>query len=90
MITELIIEIFKENETLDIREGVSNSREWKQITQIGYAYLGQQFPLQCKIKIKDGQPFYKAGKYKLDMTSFYIGKYGDITLGRDMILIPVE
>ncbi|WP_157733290.1 hypothetical protein [Vibrio anguillarum] len=36
---DLIIEIFKENESLDIREGEKNGKPWKQISQIGYAHL---------------------------------------------------
>lgn len=87
---DLIIEIFKENESLDVREGEKNGKPWKQISQIGYAHLGGKFPLECKVKIQDGQPAYTAGKYRLSVNSFTVGRYGDIELGREMILLPLD
>lgn len=88
----IMIEIFKDNEVLDVREGVSpkTNKPWKQITQIGYAHLGAKFPLQCKIRIQDGQPPYTAGKYRLAVNSFTVGQFGDIELGREMILLPLD
>lgn len=90
MTKALIIEVFKENESLDIREGISpkTQKPWKMITQIGYAHTGDKFPIQMKIKMQDGQPFYVAGKYDLSPTSLTVNPYGDLEVGREMILTP--
>lgn len=86
----LLIEVFKENESLDIREGISpkTQKPWKMITQIGYAHTGDKFPIQMKIKMQDGQPIYQAGMYELGKTSLSVNPYGDLEIGREMILIP--
>lgn len=92
MKNELIIEVFPENETLDVREGVSTKtgKPWKMITQIGYAHVGGKFPKEMKIKIQDGQPAWKAGKYVLAMNSLEVSPYGDLEVGREMLLLPYE
>lgn len=92
MKNELLIEIFKENETLDIREGVSqkNGRPYKMITQVGYAHVGGKFPKEFKIKMQDGQPAWPAGKYTLSVNSLVISPYGDLEVGREMLLLPVD
>lgn len=90
MKNDLIIEIFKENEALDIREGISqkNGKPWKMITQIGYAHTGGKFPVEMKVKLQDGQPAYTAGKYILSINSLEVNPYGDLQVGREMILLP--
>lgn len=88
---DLIIEIFKENEVLDVREGTTDKgKPWKQISQVGFAHTGDKFPLQCKVKIQEEQPPYTAGKYRLSVKSLTVGKYGDIEIGREMILLPLD
>lgn len=86
----LIIEIFKENEVLDIKEGISQKTQkpYKMISQVGYAHTGDKFPVQMKIKMQDGQPFYPAGKYELSPRSLTVSPYGDLEVGREMFLIP--
>lgn len=87
---QLIIEIFPENETLDIREGISakTNKPYKMVTQIGYAHVGGKFPKEFKIKMQDGQPPYKAGKYVLGVNSLVVSPYGDLDVGREMFLLP--
>lgn len=86
----LVIEVFKENEGLDIKEGISakNGKPWKMITQVGYAHTGGKFPVEMKIKIQDGSPAYTAGKYYLAPTSLNVNPYGDLEVGREMLLMP--
>lgn len=88
---ELVIEIFKENECLDIREGVSQKtgKPYKMINQVGYAHVGGKFPKEMKIKMQDGQPHWTAGKYTLSLDCLEVSPYGDLQIGREMRLIPV-
>lgn len=90
--SKLIIEIFKENELIDTRQGVSakSGKPWKQFSQIAYAHLGGKFPVETKIPLEEGQPHYIAGKYELHMKSFLIGDFDKLSVGRDMLLIPVD
>ncbi|MEZ8195651.1 single-stranded DNA-binding protein [Vibrio cortegadensis] len=91
MKNELLIEVFKENECLDVREGVTvKGKPWKMITQIGYAHTGCKFPIEFKIKMSEGQPVWPAGKYHLSVNSLVVGMHGDIEVGREMFLIPVN
>ncbi|MCG9753433.1 G5P family DNA-binding protein [Vibrio brasiliensis] len=92
MKNELVIEVFKENECLDVREGVSQKtgKPWKMITQVGYAHTGGKYPVEFKIRIQDGQPFWPAGKYVLSMNSLVVGPHGDLEVGREMILLPMD
>ncbi|ATC60016.1 single-stranded DNA-binding protein [Vibrio anguillarum] len=38
--------------------------------------------------MQDGQPPYVAGKYRLSVNSLRSGRYSDIEIGREMILLP--
>ncbi|MBL4745937.1 MAG: hypothetical protein JKY08_06190 [Flavobacteriaceae bacterium] len=88
----LIIEVFKENESLDIREGVSvkTGKPWKQISQIAYVSLGGKFPVETSIPMQDGQPFYKAGKYQVHYSSFKVGDFNKLEFGREIILVALD
>ena len=90
--SKLIVEIFKENECLDVREGTSvkTGKPWKQISQIGYAHLGGKFPVETAIPMQDGQSFYKAGKYQVHYSSFKVGDFNKLEFGRDIILVPLD
>lgn len=92
MKNELIIEVFKENEVLDVREGIStkSGKPWKMITQVGYAHTGGKYPVEFKIRMQDGQPFWPAGKYVLAFNSLVVGPHGDLEVGREMLLLPYE
>ena len=87
---KVLIEIFKENESLDINEGISKKgNPYKIISQYGYATLADKFPIKIKIKMEDGQPFYKEGVYELMIKSaLSVSPHGDLEFGRTMILIP--
>ncbi|WP_049544675.1 single-stranded DNA-binding protein [Vibrio nigripulchritudo] len=87
----LVVEIFAENESLDVREGVNDKgKPWKMITQIGYAYTGGKFPVEMKIKLSEGTPAYKAGKYYLAPSSFVVSAFGDLGIGRETLLLPYD
>lgn len=92
MKNELLIEIFKENEVIDVFEGISqkNGKPFRMLSQIGYAHVGGKFPKEFKIRLQDGQPYWPAGKYLLGMNSLVVGMRGDLEIGREMFLIPVN
>lgn len=89
---ELMIEVFKGDEELSVKEGVSGKtgKPYKMISQTGYAHLDGKFPVKMKIKVQDGQPAYPVGKYYLSMLSLDVNGFDELTLGRDMFLIPAD
>ncbi len=89
---ELIIEVFKENEVVDVFEGISakNNKPFRMLTQVGYAHTGGKYPVEFKIKMQEGQPAWPAGKYRLAVSSLVVGMRGDLEIGREMLLLPVD
>ena len=73
----LNIEIFTENECVDEFKTASG-RVMR--SQVAYVYLSGKFPERMKIPLEDGQPFYRAGMYTLDICSFKIGKYDSLEI----------
>lgn len=88
----LIIEFFKENESIDIRELPANEKRgaMKLYSQVGYAHLGGKFPVETVISLEEGQPAYTAGKYYYGRSSFVIGQYDKLSFARNPVLIPVD
>lgn len=89
--TKLIIEIFKENESIDTRTIPANDKrgELKLFSQVAYAHLGGKFPVQTTIGLEEGQPYYAAGKYELHQSSYQVGNYDRLEFARKIILVPV-
>lgn len=87
---KLIIEIHEANEALDVREGISKKgNPYKMITQYGFVFLNDVYPIKVKIKMEENQPFYPRGRYELILKeSFSVSPHGDLEIGRKMILIP--
>lgn len=84
----LIIEVFQENESV-IEKTFGNGN--KGYSQIGYVNLGNKFPEQIKIPLQQGQSFYKSGKYELLLSSFRVGKYGDLEVNPfELNLVPAK
>lgn len=50
---------------------------------------GEDFPHPFKIRLDDGQPPYPAGEYTVDASSFVVGQYSDLQMGRRIVLVPV-
>jgi len=86
----LIIEIFKEDEQVDVREGVSSKsgKPWKMQSQVVYAHVKGKFPVRTSVPILDGEQHYPAGKYELDSSSFEVGDFDRLGLGREVLLLP--
>ena len=87
----LVIEIFKEDEHVDVREGVSNNtgKPWKMQSQVVYAHVKGKFPVRTSVPISEGETFYPAGKYEIDSSSFVVGDFDRLGFGRDMLLMPI-
>jgi len=87
----LVIEIFKEDEQIDVREGVSakSGQPWKMQSQVVYAHVKGKFPVRTSVPIAEGQLHYAAGKYELDASSFVVGDFDRLGFGREMLLVPI-
>lgn len=85
------IEIKPSQVTFESRSGVSakTGKEYKMFEQLGYAWLGGDYPELIKINLEEGQPAYQAGFYTLHSSSFRVGSYNQLQIGR-IVLIPEE
>lgn len=50
---------------------------------------GEDFPHPFRIRLDDGQPPYPVGEYTVDGSSFVVGQYGDLQIGRRVVLVPI-
>lgn len=50
---------------------------------------GGDFPIPFKLTLADDQQPYPPGRYIVDASSFEVGDYGRLTIGRNLKLIPV-
>ncbi|MGR5413063.1 single-stranded DNA-binding protein [Vibrio astriarenae] len=89
----LKIEIFPENETVDVRTipAKEDKPSRKIFEQIAYAYLGGKFPVEMKISLNQGDEAYPQGIYTVDQSSYLVNNFGGIELKRyGLKLIPMN
>lgn len=51
---------------------------------------GEDFPHPFRIRLDDNQPPYPAGEYTVHGSSFVVGQYGDLQMGRRVVLVPIS
>ncbi|WP_413479402.1 single-stranded DNA-binding protein [Vibrio hibernica] len=89
----LKVEIFKENERVEIRQIVpKDGKSGRTIyEQIAYAHLGGKFPVEMKIQLEKDQVPYATGLYSPHGSSFKVNDFGSLELRRfGMILEPIR
>lgn len=90
-----MIRIEIKTEHVNERSGISprTLRPYTMREQIGWAYLiaedgsNDPYPTKVKIPLDEAQFAFKPGFYTISPTSFYVGKYDVLELGR-LKLIP--
>lgn len=50
---------------------------------------GEDFPHPFRLGLDDAQVPYPPGDYVVDASSFNVGQYGDLIVGRRLMLVPV-
>ncbi|MBA0420031.1 DNA-binding protein [Stenotrophomonas maltophilia] len=50
---------------------------------------GEDFPHPFRLGLDDTQAPYPPGDYVVDASSFNVGQYGDLIVGRRLMLVPV-
>ncbi|PZS73769.1 hypothetical protein A7X76_20780 [Stenotrophomonas maltophilia] len=50
---------------------------------------GEDFPHPFRLGLDDAQAPYPPGDYVVDASSFNVGQYGDLIVGRRLMLVPV-
>ncbi|HEL4218602.1 TPA: DNA-binding protein [Stenotrophomonas maltophilia] len=50
---------------------------------------GEDFPHPFRLGLDDSQAPYPPGDYVVDASSFNVGQYGDLIVGRRLMLVPV-
>lgn len=89
----LKIEIFPENETIEIRTiPAKDDKPSRNIyEQIAYVYLGGKFPVEMKISLEKNQAPYAPGIYTMHSSSFVVNQYGALELKRfGQLITPLE
>ncbi len=51
---------------------------------------GEDFPSPFRLTLDDQQPPYPAGDYVVDASSFTVGEFGDLKVGRRVVLVPIQ
>lgn len=89
--SNIIVEIFKENEQIIERIIPANGdrAELKLYSQDAYINLGGKFPVLFSLPVKPDSG-YKAGKYNLSLSSLEVGQYSRLMISRDISIIPIS
>ncbi len=78
-----MLKIEIKSEELNIKSGTSNGRPYEIREQEGYWHQdGKPYPVGIKINLGQNDAPYKAGFYKVLPDSFYVGKYGELRVGK--------
>ena len=56
---------------------------------VAYAHTGDKHPAQFRYPLSKGAQPPAPGFYALDVTSFYIGEYGKLSLKQNIVLAPL-
>lgn len=51
---------------------------------------GEDFPHPFRLGLDDAQAPYPPGDYVVDASSFNVGQYGDLIVGRRLALVPIS
>ncbi|MFV0574730.1 MAG: single-stranded DNA-binding protein [Vibrio sp.] len=89
----LKIEIFPENERVEIRQTAPKDDKPSRTIyeQIAYAHLGGKFPVEMKIPLEKDQAPHGAGFYTIHSQSYFINNFGGLELKRfGLILDPIS
>ncbi|ELA9875960.1 G5P family DNA-binding protein [Vibrio parahaemolyticus] len=80
----LKIQIFEENETIEMRTIPAKEEKPARTIyeQIAYVHLGGKFPVEMKLSLEKGQVPYAPGFYTLHPSSFVVNQYGALELKR--------
>ncbi len=84
-----------QQDSIDIRTGTTNGRDWKIFSQKIYLFLEEQFPVDVVIQLNSDTEKLLAGEYHLTIKSFRHalarGRYDRLELNtNDLIFIPVN
>jgi len=72
------------------RSGTSNGRDWNIREQIGWFHaIDKPYPVEMVLSLEKDQPPYAPGVYTVAPTSFYVGKYNKLQVGR-LQLLPAQ
>lgn len=85
------VEIKPSQVSVDVRNGVSakSGKPYTMREQMGYAWLGGDYPELIKLSLDEGQPPYTAGFYELLLSSFRVGDFNRLQVDR-VRLSPID
>ena len=82
------IEIFQDDVKIEHKSGVSakTGKPYNIYNQRAYFHSpDSKFPLAFKLDLEQGQPPYEAGIYTLDDSSFYVDRFGSLSMRPKLI-----
>ena len=77
---------------VQVRKGNTNGRDWEIFEQSAYLHTdGKKYPEEMKVQVQGQNAAYPVGMYELstDSSNFYISRYGQLTLTRELKLDPL-
>ena len=75
------------------RFGNSDGRDWEIWEQEAYLHTeDNKYPEKMKVQVPSESESYAIGMYefKVDSSNFYISRYGQLTLSRELNLTPLQ
>lgn len=68
---------------VESRSGTKDGRNWNSNKQVGYVTLPSlRYPARFLLELDRDQVPYAPGQYEIDDTSFFVGQYDKLTIGR--------
>lgn len=72
------------------RQGEKNGRRWQIREQVGYIHLvDKPYPVEIRFSLDADQPPYPAGEYEISESTFFVGKFQRLEVGR-LRLVPLK
>lgn len=76
--------VFVEIDSMEVksRSGISakTNKPYTMREQFAYLHHGKRYPTEFKLTLEDNQHPYPIGKYELDDSSFFVGKFDDLQI----------
>lgn len=85
-----MLKVEVKSEDINVKTGNSNGRPWEIREQAAYWHQdGEPVPVKIHINLDRNDSPYKVGFYQILPQSFYVGKYGQLMVGR-LQLGPID
>ena len=76
---QIMVEVKSEEVRTKSGTSAKSGKPYSIREQEGWLFLPDEpYPQKVKLNLDDGESAYRAGRYQIASSSFYVGKYGDL------------